>query len=91
MTPPIPHPAPTDPYLERWTDGGCTGFPNGIGAWDWRACCIEHDLTGTDGQLLDCITAVVPDWAAGLVGIAVTIMLFYNPIYDWLHARGWVK
>lgn len=72
-------------------DGHCTGFPDGIGPWDWRHCCVEHDAGATNGQLLDCITDTVPDWAAVLVAFCIMLMIWAHPVYEWLQRKGWVK
>jgi hypothetical protein len=79
-----------DPSLGN--DGGCSGFQ-----WAERlfkginACCVEHDLGGTDGQLLDCLLNTTPGWAWGFVGLAVTAMIVVRPLYMHGQRQGWWK
>lgn len=73
------------------SDGGCTGFPDGMFGLDWSACCALHDAGGGDGALLDCLQQTVPTWAWPLAGIAVAAMITARPIYNWLQRKGWVK
>lgn len=88
---PLPAPAvPLDPE-GHWTDGHCTGFPDGIGPWNWQSCCLVHDMGGTDGQLIDCISDVLPDWAEVIVLLAVAAMCLFRPIYLELHKLGLAK
>lgn len=72
-------------------DGRCTGFPNGLGRWNWSHCCVEHDAGGSDGGLLDCLLGAVPGWAWPLCGLGVTLMIACRPIYNVLQRWGWVK
>jgi hypothetical protein len=67
---------------------GCTGF------WwiDWiypaaTVCCNDHDMGGTDGQLLDCLLSVLPDWSGFLVVLAVLIMFAFRPIYHFIKRK----
>lgn len=73
------------------SDGGCTGFPSGAFGLEWGHCCLQHDLGGSDGALLDCLQAAVPTWAWPLAAIAVATMVLWRPAYNWLQRRGWVK
>ncbi len=73
------------------SDGRCTGFPNGLGRWNWAQCCIDHDAGGTDVALVACLTAAVPEWAWPLCFLGVAIMGFSRPIYNQLQRWGWVK
>lgn len=72
-------------------DGRCTGFPNGIGNWDWSHCCTVHDLGGTDGQLIDCITAATPGLPVVFIIAAVALMALYRPVYNLGQRWGWWK
>lgn len=72
-------------------DGVCTGFPSHLGPWDWTVCCAVHDLGGSNGQLLDCISAQVPAWAQATVAFAIALMILLHPAYEWMQRRGWVK
>jgi hypothetical protein len=73
-------------------DGGCTGFQ-----WAERlfsginACCVDHDMGGSDGALLDCLMAALPPWAWFFAGLSVSLMILLRPIYVWMQRRGWVK
>jgi len=66
------------------TGDGCTSFQwlhdliYGI-----RSCCDIHDNGGSDGALLDCILGLTPGWSAFFVGIGVSIMLLFRPVYEW--------
>lgn len=73
------------------SDGGCTGFPDALFGLDWSACCVAHDLGGSDGQLLDCLQGVLPGWAWPIAALGVAVMVAARPIYNWLQRRGWVK
>ena len=69
---------------------GCTGFPDQIGEKDLTYCCGVHDLGGSDGQLLDCLTALDPTswiWIM-LVTFGVLIMRMFKPIYNFLQRVG---
>lgn len=64
------------------TSDGCTGF------WwaEWlsptiRDCCIDHDLGGSGGSLLDCLQQSLPPWAWAIAAFCVTGMIFVRPIY----------
>lgn len=72
-------------------DGRCTGFPNGIGRWQWGACCSAHDLGGTDVELVTCLVASVPAWAGPLCFGGVMLMGFCRPLYNVLQRWGWAK
>jgi hypothetical protein len=72
-------------------DGRCTGFPNGIGRWQWGQCCTEHDLGGTDVTLVACLVGAVPPWAGPLCFGGVMLMGFCRPAYNVLQRWGWVK
>lgn len=67
---------------------GCSGF-----AWaEWffpaaRQCCVEHDLGGSNGQLLDCLQSVLPHWAYVFAAFFVALMILVRPIYRWLTRR----
>lgn len=70
---------------------GCTGFWWAEWIWPVRQCCVEHDLGGSDGVLLDCIVnAGVP---VALAALAVCMMVFWRPVYEaWLWAKAcWVR
>jgi hypothetical protein len=80
-----------DPTLGN--DGGCTGFQ-----WAERlfkginACCVEHDLGGTDAELFWCLIAATPWWAWGAVAVAVGVALpLARPIYMHGQRKGWWK
>lgn len=73
------------------SDGVCTGFPDSAFGFDWSACCLAHDLGSTDGMLLDCLQSSVPPWAWPAVGFAITIMIFWRPVYNLLQRWGWLK
>lgn len=67
---------------------GCTGFQ-----WaEWifpaiRSCCVVHDAGGSDGLLLDCLMANVPDWAWPFAAGGVALMVLFRPIRRWWQAR----
>lgn len=82
-------PVPAPPPLG--SDGHCTGFPDGLGPWDWHECCLVHDTGGRDGALLDCISDHVPTWAEAIVGLALVLMILGRPAYNWLQRRHIVK
>lgn len=73
------------------SDGRCTGFPNGIGQWQWGDCCKVHDNGGTDVELVSCIIERVPKWATPLCFLGVAIMGFGRPGYNLLQRWGIVK
>lgn len=68
---------------------GCTGFQ-----WaEWlfppiSQCCAAHDLGGTDGQLLDCLMAQLPEWAWAPAAFCVALMILLRPIYRLFKAKG---
>lgn len=70
---------------------GCTGFPDSAFGLDWSVCCVAHDLGGSDGQLLDCLQSVFPEWAWPLAAGGVTVMVLARPVYVWMQRKGWVK
>lgn len=73
-------------------DGGCTGFDWAEKLWpDATACCLAHDLGGTDGALLDCLTAALPTWAWAGAAFGVALMVLVRPAYNWMQRKGWVK
>lgn len=73
-------------------DGGCTGFGWVEVLWpETTACCLEHDLGGTHGQLLDCLLSVLPSWAGPFAAVGVGVMILFLPVYVWMQRRGWVK
>ncbi len=72
-------------------DGRCTGFPNGLGRWQWGQCCVAHDAGGTDVELVACLIAAVPTWAGPLCFGGVMLMGFCRPVYNQLQRWGWVK
>lgn len=72
-------------------DGRCTGFPGGVGPWDWSHCCQVHDLGGSDGGLVDCVIAAAPGLPAAVVLAAVTVMALFRPLYNLAQRWGWVK
>lgn len=70
-----------------WLDAGCTGFQWAELIWPGiRTCCIDHDLGGSDGALLDCLLTFLPGWTGPLAAIGVALMLVARPIYE--HMRG---
>jgi hypothetical protein len=79
-----------DPSLGN--DGGCSGFQ-----WAERlfsgisACCVDHDLGATDGQLLDCLFSVMPGWAWPLACLALAVMVMARPLYMHGQRKGWWK
>lgn len=83
------------------SDGRCTGFPNGIGQWQWGDCCQVHDIAGmtgvpdpqADGALAVCIISRVPTWATPLVFLGIAIMGFGRPSYNALKRifPEWIK
>ncbi len=82
--------------LDEWGepilgDLGCTGFPDGIGPWQWGSCCMVHDLGGTWGELATCIEAQLPDWAGPLVLASIALAMTLHPIYEWMQRKRWVK
>jgi len=64
-------------------DGRCTGFPNGLGRWQWGQCCIDHDAGGADVDLLACVIKAIPLWAAPLAVSGVFTMWCCRPIYNF--------
>lgn len=83
------------------SDGRCTGFPNGVGNWQWGDCCQAHDIAGTTGgnvpqsdvALASCIISRVPEWAAPLCLFGVALMGFGRPCYNLAKrvSFGWIK
>lgn len=67
---------------------GCTGFQ-----WaEWifpsiRSCCEAHDGGGSDGLLLDCLQANIPEWAWPFAALGVALMILFRPIVRWLRSR----
>lgn len=67
---------------------GCTGF-----MWVHSAlpgsfeCCVEHDLGGSDGTLLDCLMATSPGWVWPLIVLGILLMVVFRPFYHWLQRR----
>ena len=71
---------------------GCTGF------WwaEWifpavSACCIQHDLGGSDGALLDCLMSALPAWAWAFAAFGVALMVLWRPVYEALQRLGLMK
>lgn len=77
--------------LPLGSDGECTGFPEGVGPFDWSHCCVIHDAGGSDGQLADCISKAVPGVFEGLVYFCIMLMIFARPVYNVLQRWGWMK
>jgi hypothetical protein len=73
------------------SDGACTGFPDGIGPWNWAACCLPHDVGGSDGALVDCIAAHAPGLPIVVILAAVTLMALLRPLYNLGQRWGWWK
>jgi hypothetical protein len=78
------------------SDGRCTGFPNGIGQWNWSTCCAVHDAEGvagaaSDGRLATCLLENTPVAATPLVFLACAVMAGCRPIYNALQRWGWVR
>lgn len=84
MSAPVPLPYPIERLndVSLGSDGGCTGFPSGIGKWDWSSCCTLHDAGGLDGQLVDCIAANAPGLPIAVILAAVTLMALGRPFYN---------
>lgn len=80
---------PTD-YAGRPFDGGCTGFPDRLGSLDFTACCVAHDMGGTDQALFQCLNDVAPALAP-VFGVCIVLMIVARPFYMWMQDRGWVK
>lgn len=72
-------------------DGRCTGFPNGLGRWQWGHCCVEHDAGGDDAGLFGCLLKAVPVAAGPLAAFGVGLMMAARPIYNQLQRWGWVR
>jgi hypothetical protein len=45
-------------------------------------------MGGTDGTLLDCLQAGIPDWAWPLAAIGVAVMVLFRPVYNWIKGKG---
>lgn len=73
------------------SDGRCTGFPNGVGAWDWSNCCVIHDGGGSDGALVDCIAEATPGLPIVFILAAVALMALFRPVYNLCQRWGWAK
>jgi len=69
---------------------GCTGFPDHVGGKDLTYCCGIHDNGGTDGQLIDCLTALDPTnfWWILVVLLACVLMHIGRPFYNLLQRWG---
>jgi len=76
---------------ELGADGRCTGFPNGLGRWQWGHCCVEHDAGGSDVDLFGCLLKAVPIAAGPLAAFGVGLMMSARPIYNQLQRWGWVR
>lgn len=74
--------------VDAMSGDGCTGFQWFEQFFPVRACCDVHDLGGSDGTLLDCLLQATPGWAWPAVGLCVTLMLLFRPIYRRFKARG---
>lgn len=72
-------------------DGRCTGFPNGLGRWQWGQCCAAHDLGGSDADLFGCLLSAIPTAAGPLAAFGVGLMMAARPIYNQLQRWGWVE
>lgn len=73
-------------------DGGCTGFGWVERLWpNATACCLDHDLGGSDGQLLDCLMGVLPPWAWAACAFGVAVMVLFRPVYVFGQRQGWWK
>lgn len=62
---------------------GCTGFQ--WAQWFWpeiERCCRLHDAGGSDGALLDCLFANLPEWAWAPAAFCVALMVLFRPIYE---------
>ena len=67
---------------------GCTGVPFFHDLWAGAyECCVEHDLGGSDGVLLDCWQAA--DVPLAFAAFAILVMIILRPVYHWLRDRGW--
>lgn len=86
----MPAPVPALPPDWRY-DGECTGFPNGVEqlGWDWHACCVAHDLGGSDTSLGLCIIDNAPGLPISAVLLALGVMYVCRPIYVFGQRRGW--
>lgn len=67
---------------------GCTGFQWVERLFPVRQCCEIHDLGGSDGQLLDCLLGVTPEWTWPVVGACVAMMLLFRPLYRLFKNKG---
>jgi hypothetical protein len=72
-------------------DGECTGFPEGIGPWNWHHCCVAHDAGGSDAQLTACVIEATALWFVPVVILAVLLMKAVRPFYVYGQRRGWWK
>lgn len=77
--------------LERWTDGGCTWLPDGFWQFNWQDCCIVHDLTDNNVELFNCLVTQTGWWAIPIISLAIGIMILVQPLYVWMHKKGWIK
>lgn len=87
---------PTTLFALTSSDGRCTGFPNGIGRWNWSTCCQVHDVQAvaspaSDGELATCLLENTPLAAAPLVFLACALMAACRPAYNLLQRWGWVR
>lgn len=83
-------------YALTSSDGRCTGFPNGIGRWDWSTCCQIHDVQAvaspaSDGALATCLLEHTPLAATPLVFLCCALMAACRPVYNLLQRWGWVR
>lgn len=83
--------AQTQVDVSLGSDGACTGFPSGIGDWDWSACCLAHDAGGTDGQLVDCIAQAASGLPIVVILAAVSVMALFRPVYNLGQRWRWWK
>ena len=68
---------------------GCTGFWWAEEAFDGvRECCVDHDMGGTDGTLLDCLLVILPMWAWAPAAFCVALMILFRPVYHRIKRIG---
>ena len=61
---------------------GCTGFQWLERFFDIRPCCVIHDHSGSDGELLDCLRERLPGWAYAPAAFSVAWMVLFRPVYS---------
>lgn len=67
---------------------GCTGFQWAEQLFSIHACCVAHDLGGTDGALLDCLMSNAPEWLWPIVALSVALMVLVRPLYRLIKPKG---